>query len=706
MLISLPIVLNNKSVYKTFQIIYKERKKKNLNEDRIIVKPYNTDINLYQIVTSSNLYGINVISLHFPLVLTVINNVLSCDLFFIINTLSTQTDFFNIMITNINSHFNKKFEYFSSNKINVIVNTIKLNNTIDDTEYTSIENLLNRIFYRTNRYLNFCLAIIASTDNYSVSNNSKISQIINSINSLKINFYGNTSTVSQHIENIKTVKIYKKRYYFISDGNKLIKIYITNINNSIISYQKNSIIKNKKEVHETIFTLDLSNTKYTITSYPCKFKQHITINNLVKYIVVYNYNNIISIVANILYKKHPNYIKLLLSFYENNNDNLVILKELTPLFKTIDPLYLQYMEDIPNDISFNKFKELINDKTFDVNILNNLFTHYIHPLSFNKRVLNVTFVKILYYSFKFCDYILDSDYILIKSDKLKINNKIKSIYLYILKIYKSIKNNDISIIYNNRIYTDLFIHIILKILFFNDMFDLFKDISTNVEPYRNIFINNIIIIQILLNITWKTVSKQIILLKYVISMKATNSKLFIVDDKINKYIINNKMDSRLKKVIINPLLMFIYLKKENDYYKWIITIKEQVIKLFYNPIILKESDYGKLSKIIYLISLVTTQHLENKDYQKLINYLQNNHHIILFNDKINIKIKDIFKNNILNLGYLAKHINEKIENTPISITDDIVENDIQLQLKKMTKKYYKYKGRYLEMKCSEYQSKL
>ena len=189
-------------------------------------------------------------------------------------------------------------------------------------------------------------------------------------------------------------------------------------------------------------------------------------------------------------------------------------------------------------------------------------------------------------------------------------------------------------------------------------------------------------------------------------MKATNSKLFIVDDKINKYIINNKMDSRLKKVIINPLLMFIYLKKENDYYKWIITIKEQVIKLFYNPIILKESDYSKLSKIIYLISLVTTQHLENKDYQKLINYLQNNHHIILFNDKINIKIKDIFKNNILNLGYLAKHINEKIENTPISITDDIVENDIQLQLKKMTKKYYKYKGRYLEMKCSEYQTKL
>ena len=41
------------------------------------------------------------------------------------------------------------------------------------------------------------------------------------------------------------------------------------------------------------------------------------------------------------------------------------------------------------------------------------------------------------------------------------------------------------------------------------------------------------------------------------------------------------------------------------------------------------------SKIIYLISKVTIQSIDNSEYNKLINYLHKNSHIILFNDRIN-----------------------------------------------------------------------
>ena len=149
--------------------------------------------------------------------------------------------------------------------------------------------------------------------------------------------------------------------------------------------------------------------------------------------------------------------------------------------------------------------------------------------------------------------------------------------------------------------------------------------------------------------------------------------------------------------------MFNYLKKESDYYKWIVNFKNIIGKIFYNPIILTDKDYYKLSKILYLISKITIQAMENIEYKKLIFYLQKNNYIILYNDRINIKIKDIFINNTLNLGYLAKHINENTNMNSVTISDEIYSsNDILcLKLNKLTKKYFKYKGKYNEIKKKE-----
>ena len=534
---------------------------------------------------------------------------------------------------------------------------------------------------------------MSSSDNYSISSqNSKILQIINMIKMIRINFYGNEMYASDHIEHINNRKLIKKKYYYyLSKDEKILKILVKDINNNIITIED-----------KNINILD-----YTITSYPPKFNKYISKVRLIEHLVIYKYNIMINIVINIIYKKHPEYIKIVQSFYNNSCDNMIIIKDLKNIVKTFEEKYNNYLNDIPIDISFEKFKDLVDTiNVFDVNVLKELFINYTHFLNYDKRILNLTFAKILYYSFKY-NNIIDNEN---STNKYQyINSKIKSVYIFLLKIYKSIQNNDKTILCNTRLYNDYIINTIIKILLLNDTYKLFSNILDRIPIFINIFIENSIIIMILSNITWKNIAKQIVSLKYLITMKNHNSSLFIVDGKLNKFIISPTMDNRLKKIIIDPLCMYSYLKRESDYYKWTINFKDVIRKIFYNPIILKDTDYIKLNKIIFLISKVTIQSMDNNEYIKLINYLQKNIHIILFNDRINIRIKDIFKNNNLNLGFLAKHINDSIENTSISITDDIItstENiDMTVEISKITRKYYKYKGRYLKMKFDEISTK-
>jgi hypothetical protein len=395
----------------------------------------------------------------------------------------------------------------------------------------------------------------------------------------------------------------------------------------------------------------IKNNEYN--NYINKFIKYITIDNLIKHLIIYKSHELIMHTCNIIYD-NPIYIKLIEYLYTSDNDNLTIIKNLVNI--PVESKYIQYTYKIPNDISFNKFVELIDNNNFNILILKNLFLDYTHLLNYNKKQLNITFAKILYYSFKYYTDIIDDDNILLKFNTNFISNKIKSIYIFILQIYKSFITNNTSSssgIYCTRIYNDNLVNIIIKILLFNDTFNLFKNINT---IYQKIFIENTIIIQILSNISWKNILKQIELIKYIVNMKKQHSQLFIVDGKINRHITNSTMDNRIKKIIIDPLVMFSYLKTESDYYKWTISFKESINKIFYKFIELDEIDYMKLSKIIYLISKVSIQNQEYNEYKQLIDYLKQNIHIIMLNDRINIKIKDIFKNNNLNLGFLAKHI--------------------------------------------------
>jgi hypothetical protein len=702
MLLSLPIYLNNRIINRTFEVIQ--------HNDTVVVKLYNIQatncIELYKVILCSQYYGINLIPISFPLIFNIVNNYLVSDIYLIISTLTSHNDFFTILLNHINKLNSTNYVYFNNTNINTIINTIKLNTSVDDTEYINVENLINRAYYRINRYLNFCLSILISEDNFTISNNSKILQIINSIKKIPINFYGNEMSLESHMFHIKNPKyITKDKFFFFSNENKIIKLYISNILNDTIVILVNNNSTRQKSL-EQYKPIHINKNKYNITSYSPKFmksaKLYISIPNLINQLLYSKYNVLFELVASIIYKKNNFIIKLIKLFTSNinNSDHLVLLQNIKTeklnIVNKIEPYFLDYIDIIPNNISFVKFKEIVCDiNTFDHNILEKLFLNYTYPLNYDKRTLTQNFAKILYYSFKFYNNIIDINNIINAS---YINTKIKSIYIYLVKFYKMLKLNNIHncFIYNSRTYTDTILYSIIKVLLYNDTFDLMIDINNNTKlVVSSIFIENIILIQLLTNITWKNISKQLPYFKYIIKNK---NSLLIVDGKINRNIITT-IDSRLKKIILDPLSMYLFLKKESDYYKWTINFKELIGTIFYNPIIFKNEDYRILSKILFYISKITIQSTDNNEYNKLIQLLQKYPHIILFNERINIKIKDIFKNNNINFGYLAKHIN--VDNITITDSNEISEDIVSNTINKLAKKYYKYKSKYLEIKTSE-----
>jgi hypothetical protein len=96
--------------------------------------------------------------------------------------------------------------------------------------------------------------------------------------------------------------------------------------------------------------------------------------------------------------------------------------------------------------------------------------------------------------------------------------------------------------------------------------------------------------------------------------------------------------------------------------------------------------------------------MEDEYYKKLLFILKMDTKLVLFNDRINIKFKELFKNININLGYLARDIvNEEVISVTISEDINTFGNNSTVNIDtihKLKKKYYKYKGKYLEMRMS------
>jgi hypothetical protein len=208
-----------------------------------------------------------------------------------------------------------------------------------------------------------------------------------------------------------------------------------------------------------------------------------------------------------------------------------------------------------------------------------------------------------------------------------------------------------------------------------------------------------LLIDIGAKLTWNTLPKKLTYL----NVFYKNNNIVYYQDKLNKNIIPENFDSRIKKVIENPFEMYKYLRKEKDFVKWTKFISDKIIQLYLIPISLSTDDFTHIGELIYLLFNITDQNIKEPSYINFINFCNTHSKLILDANRINIKIRDYFptlKTNI-NLGFLAKHLtwdkeiitfdDPKIEKTP-----DVL--NLEMKLHVTTKKYYKYKTKYLGSK--------
>ena len=189
----------------------------------------------------------------------------------------------------------------------------------------------------------------------------------------------------------------------------------------------------------------------------------------------------------------------------------------------------------------------------------------------------------------------------------------------------------------------------------------------------------------------------------------------LINNKLNKNIFG-ELDNKIKKIIENPFDMYKYLITENDFIIWSNFINNKLIDIYYIPISLIINDYKIIGKLLYLLFNIIEQSINNKYYIYFIEFCNKNYKLILYNNRINIKIKELFPNIKcnLNLGILAKHLtwnkelilfDDTINKSKIyNINNfknqytDVNNNLLEYKLYEINNKYLKYKKKYIKYK--------
>jgi hypothetical protein len=349
--------------------------------------------------------------------------------------------------------------------------------------------------------------------------------------------------------------------------------------------------------------------------------------------------------------------------------------------------------------SFVKKKESKN--------IEELINDYNFPLRYDKKKLDNNFKEIILYFFNNninnnnnYNYIIDDkekitfseniEKLLLNKSKTKLNILLNNI----LKILHNAKNNNYDkIVFNTKIYNEPILFEVLKNLL--EEFNFYK--------LREHFTNIIIIKQILKNLNWKNISNNLKQLHFLIK----NNNLLYFKSRYNRNVFPDNFDTNIKKIIKEPLEMFKYLRSEKDFIRWVYFMDSNINNIYLNQIIVNKNDFEILGEILYRFSILKEQNLKNNEYLYLLKICKNNKHLILFNNRVNIKLKEYFiKSNVLNLGFLAKHLNwEKdidISLEDISINIDNIDNidELKKQFIIINKKYNKYKGKYIKLKTT------
>jgi len=687
--------------------------------NKFIIKKTNNIINLISVDIKTNIirvpiynkyHGINYVPLIFPLELIVINNMIFSP-YIIYSSLNlninNNLDFFYNIKKIIKEKYNYEFYEFS-----VLLTKKKLffdiinNNYINNIKLLNLSNLeieiiisnfwinLNIIklciFYILIKYKDLVVKNILFNYAYLLKN-FKYNLLLNN---LDINMTFQEFYYYNYNKNIKLNDIKINNYYYIIINNnesKIIKVLIKDINKNIITINNSQII-NFDNYKWYIFSPNL-NINYMNILYESYNNKDFTIEIIKKIFNIDNDN-----IDNILkYYEKESYLSNILLFnnlFNNKLDELEVIKN-----NSYTNLYIINLTE--------KYK---NNSEKIIEILNILFNNYNYPLKYNRHELDNNFDHILYISF--------FNYKLYKNDNLNIPIKLKNLYNNFIKLFiELINSNFISITYNPKFYNDFLHKTILNILLLssnNISCILFRKLLTDekVNKIKEIIYTNLILIDICNKLNWQNLSKKLNYLHYFYK----NKSYIYFQNKINKNIIPINFDTRIKKIIENPLEMYKYLKKEKDFIKWTKFNSDKIINLYDVKISILPNDFNFIGKILYLLFNITEQNLNESSYLNFINYCKLHLNLILDVNRINLKIKifiPFLKINI-NLGYLAKHLitNDEFlifEDKKINSYSDIINiinnkyksNDIldlELKLHLITKKYNKYKVKYINLK--------
>jgi hypothetical protein len=727
MIIKLPICQDNKIIFSNFFV------EKINNPDKYIITLFNRNyekkILKIKVPLCNSFEGISYLDLFFPLELNVNNNKIYFQNFMqkiFLSQSDLPIDFFIQLENSIKKIDTCTFLNLSDLKT-YETEIWKYLETFND-EILTINYLetIKKLWEVSNLYLNYGIYLIylqpeftnKSIKNYQKQFNiqKKIITISNFMKTIKYSI--NSSNLYNYSEHYSRLNNCKARIielkigykYFLKvpslettnfQNNKFFQIEIYNIYNDIIHTTNNkAYIFNNYEWYfylpnlEINFDVIIFNLIKTKENYEEIFEktnlkiEKIHTNKILEY--YYNDNE-----CSLIYMK---------KYFENEFDDLTILSKNNYSVTFFDYIVLKYSNNIEDLIKIYKI----------------LFTNYSYPIKQNK--LDNSFDFILYFSLINLDKIIKDS----TADKIFIENNINELipfkvrtlfYNLIQFFYSIIKKNNYQILYfNQKFFNDYLHRCVLKNILFSDknlknnlinLLFLSKINSNQKEKIISILKNTLLCIDVANRLTWNNLPKKLGYLEIFYN----NKDLLITIDKLNKNIFNDTLDTKLKKVIENPFEMFKYLKKEKDYIKWIKFLGPLNLELFYTPISLSTDELKHLGILLYLLNNIEEQNIKETSYITFINYAQKHNKLILDNNRINLKIREYFNyiKCAINLGFLAKHLTFKFNDIKLDDDSDKITESSKTQdyfklkekIKKLTKKYYKYKTKYIMIKNPE-----
>jgi hypothetical protein len=700
MIIKLPICVEDKILFNNFLL----EKTNNTFTIKVFNRNYENKIEKIKVPLCNNFEGISYIDLFFPYEIKIVDKKLICNNFLhkiFLSENDLEIDFF-IILENI---IFKEYQIDFLKKSDLVIYEFRIWKywmEYDDHIEPTV-NLNKKLWEVIQLYLNFSLFLIyrkpdftsKTIHDYLKTNKleKKVMNIANIIKTIKFSifssneycFYDHFLRQAKNKTKLSELKIGFKYFIKNLDGNKFFQVEITGITNNIIHTENNqAYIFENYEWFFYIIDIDFE----------------IIMFNLIKNNKVYE-----DLFEKTNLKIEAIHGKKILDYYFNNNEcSLIYFRKFFP--ENYSDVEILKRNNYSNTF-FNYITQKYSSREEIISILNVLFKNYTYPIKQNKCDNN--FDHILYYSFYHIQKLFNEDKLDSAISEI-IPVKLKTLYCNLINLFYqiSVYDNFHFLITNQKFYTDYLHRTLIKIILYNNKLlttnYIIEKLSTvQITKIISIIKNTFLCIDISNRLTWNNLPKKLHYLQYLYDNKDI---LFITNsygDKFNRNIISETYDIRLKKIIERPFDMYKFLRKEKDFIKWTKFISGSLNNLFYTPLSLSSEDLIHLGKILYLLVNVTEQNIKDTSYLKLINYCQKNNKLILDNTRINMKIKEHFpylKINI-NLGFLAKHLTFNYE-SPIIFEDDLESTQelIKMEevLKKVTKKYQKYKLKYSQSK--------